>query len=68
MLVQLERITGEQIATSILMFSRENNVENMQGQGYDGASNMLSSCVGVQARIHNEASLATYVYCIVGTV
>ena len=60
--VQLERITGEQIATSIL---RENNipVENMRGQGYDGVSNMSSSRVGVQARIHNEASLATYVHC-----
>ena len=54
MLVQLERITGEQIATSILMFLRENNipVENMRGQGYDGASNMSSSlcwCAGTHS-------------------
>ncbi|XP_078348023.1 52 kDa repressor of the inhibitor of the protein kinase-like [Oculina patagonica] len=35
----------------------------MRGQGYDGASNMSSSTVGVQARIKKEAPLATYVHC-----
>jgi len=61
----LERITGEKIAEGILDFLKENNVPavNMRGQGYDGASNMSSCRVGVQARIRQEAPLATYVHC-----
>ena len=49
--VKLERITGEKVAESILEFLRENDipVANMRGQGYDGASNMASNRVGVQA-------------------
>lgn len=63
--VQLDRITGEQIAESILDFLKESNipVENMRGQGYDGASNMSSNRVGVQARIREKAPLATYMHC-----
>ena len=38
-------------------------VKNMRGQGYDGASNMSSGHVGVQARIREVAPLATYVHC-----
>ena len=63
--IKLERITGEKIAENILAFLKENNVPvtNMRGQGYDGASNMSSSTSGVQARINEEAPLATYVHC-----
>ena len=39
------------------------DVENMRGQGYDGASNMSSNRVGVQARIRQVAPLATYIHC-----
>ena len=35
----------------------------MRGQGYDGASNMSSDVVGVQARIKQVAPLATYIHC-----
>ena len=63
--LKLERITSEKIAESILEFLKENNIPavNMRGQGYDGASNMSSGRVGVQARIWEEAPLATYVHC-----
>ncbi|XP_022810041.1 zinc finger MYM-type protein 1-like [Stylophora pistillata] len=63
--IKLEKITGEKIAENILAFLNENNVPvtNMRGQGYDGASNMSSSTLGVQARIKKEAPLATYVHC-----
>ena len=63
--IKLERITGEKIAENILAFLKENNVPvtNMHGQGCDGASNMSSSKSGVQARINEEAPLATYVHC-----
>ena len=33
---------------------------SVRGQGYDGASNMASDSVGVQARIKQAAPLATY--------
>lgn len=38
-------------------------VGNLRGQGYDGASNMASQRVGVQAQIRQEAPLAVYVHC-----
>ena len=63
--VELERINGEKIAEAILKFLKENDIPtvNMRGQGYDGASNMSSGAVGVQARIKKQAPLATYVHC-----
>lgn len=61
----LERITGEAISAAILEFLSKSQipVSNMRGQGYDGASNMASNTVGVQARIKQVAPLATYVHC-----
>ena len=61
----LVRITGEVISAIILEFLRKNGIpaSNMRGQGYDGASNMASDSVGVQARIKQEAPLATYALC-----
>ena len=46
---------------AILKFLQGNGIpaSNMRGQGYDGASNMSSDAVGVQARIKREAPLAT---------
>ena len=63
--LKLERISGDKIAEVILEFLKENNIPamNMRGQGYDGASNMSSASVGVQARILIKAPLATYVCC-----
>ena len=66
--VPLERITGEAISQAtdcILQFLQESNIptSNMRGQGYDGASNMSSDAVGVQARIKQVAPLATYIHC-----
>ena len=63
--LELERITGEKVAESILGFLKENGIPvvNMRGQGYDGASNMSSPQVGVQGRIKQVAPLATYVHC-----
>ena len=63
--LKLDRITGERIADGIFGFLKENNISlaTMRGQGYDGASNMSSDRVGVQARIRHKAPLATYVHC-----
>ena len=51
--IGLDRITGAEIADAIIKFLQDNDdpVANMRGQGYNGASNMSSNHVGVQARI-----------------
>ena len=63
--IQLDRITGKQIAEAIIAFLNENDIAiaDMRGQGYDGASNMSSSRAGVQARISEVVPQATYVHC-----
>ena len=63
--IGLDRITGAEIADAIIKFLQDNDVPvaNMRGQGYDGASNMSSDRVGVQAWIQQAAPLATYVHC-----
>ena len=63
--LSLERITGRKISESIFIFLKENNIptSNMHGKGHDGASNMSSEAVGVQALIKEVAPLATYVHC-----
>ena len=63
--IGLDRITGAEIADAIIKFLQDNDVPvaNMWGQSYDGASNMSSDHVGVQAQIQQAASLATYADC-----
>ena len=36
---------------------------NLRGQGYDGASTMLSERCGVQAEVQRDAPLAIYTHC-----
>ena len=38
-------------------------IENMMGQGYDGATNMSSDNAGVQHRIRECSPKAEYVHC-----
>lgn len=54
----LQRITGEAIASSILDTLPQWNldIKNCRGQGYDGASNMSSSRRGTQALIREKKS------------
>ena len=63
--IGLDRITGAEIADANIKFLQDNDVPvaNMRGQGYDGASNMSSDRVGVQAWIQQAAPLATYIHC-----
>jgi len=63
--ITVERITGEALATAILtrLSTWGIDVSNCRGQGYDGASNMASSRVGVQGRICEVAPLAFYSHC-----
>lgn len=61
----LSRITGESIASVILSDLEQLGLDvcNIRGQGYDGASNMSSDRVGVQALIREKAPLAVYTHC-----
>ena len=63
--IAVERITGESLSVAILTWLRswEIDIANCRGQGYDGASNMASSRVGVQGRISEICPLAFYTHC-----
>ena len=61
----LSRVTGEAIASRICsdLTNLGLALNNIRGQGYDGASSMSSSRVGVQARIREHSPLAFYTHC-----
>ena len=63
----LTRVTGEAIAARICSDFADLglDIKNIRGQGYDGASNMSSSRVGLQALtcIKEKAPLAIYTHC-----
>lgn len=63
--VYIERTSGLEIATAIKKNLKKYNlpIENLRGQGYDGAAAMSSDAVGVQARLRQEAPLAVYTHC-----
>ncbi len=63
--ITVERITGEALATALLSWLQGHtlDVSLCRGQGYDGASNMSSSTVGVQAQIREASPLALYTHC-----
>lgn len=57
-------MTGEAIASCVLRNLTELglDVKNVRGQGYNGASNMSSERIGLQALIQ-ESPLAVYNHC-----
>ena len=59
------RTTGYHLAEEIKSALQELDIklEDMRGQGYDGAALMSSTCVGVQARIMQDAPKAFYAHC-----
>ena len=61
----LTRITGEAIASCVLkdLTELKLDVKNVRGQGYDGASNMSSERIGLQALIREKSPLAVYTHC-----
>lgn len=61
----LPRITGRHISTAIKDVLSHLSIEiaDCRGQGYDGASNMSSENVGVQALIKKDAPKAVYMHC-----
>ena len=63
--IHLPRITGEVIAETIVstLQGLGLEIENVRGQGYNGAANMSSDDVGVQRRIKERSPKAVYVNC-----
>ncbi len=63
--IRLSRITGAHIAQAITqaLETMGLDISNIRGQGYDGASNMSSGRIGVQACIKEQSPLAVYVHC-----
>jgi len=63
--VQLDRITGREIADAILskLESWELNVDDLRGQCYDGGSNMSGAKSGCRALVQERAPLALYTHC-----
>ena len=61
----MTRLTGYAIA-SVVVSDLEGlglDICSIRGQGYDGASNMSSSRIGLQACIREKATLAVYTHC-----
>ena len=59
------RVTGEAIANQIIHIIEKAglDIKDCRGQGYDGANNMSSEAVGVQARIKVLCEKAVYMHC-----
>ncbi|KAK0134978.1 Zinc finger MYM-type protein 1 [Merluccius polli] len=57
--------TGEEMEKTVLDLLQMNDlqIENMRGQGYDGAANMSGQYKGLQTRILQHNAKALYVHC-----
>ena len=63
--VQVERITGRELASAILHCLRTWGLPlcNLRGQCYDGASNLAGSRSGCSAIVEQQAPMALYTHC-----
>jgi len=61
----VSRTTGEEMEKTVLDLLQSNDleIENMRGQGYDGAANMSGQYKGLQSRILQHNAMALYVHC-----
>ena len=61
----LTRVTGKAIATCVLdnLNQLGLDVKNVRRQGYEGASDMSSERIGLQAMIKQHFPLAVYTHC-----
>ncbi|CAG2241502.1 unnamed protein product [Mytilus edulis] len=63
--IEMEKVDAESIATAIVNYVQECglNMDNLRGQGYDGASVMSGNISGVKARIQQIQPKAYYHHC-----
>ena len=61
----LTRVTGKAIAACVLYSLNQLSLDakNVRGQRYDGASDMSSERIGLQAMIKQHSPLAVYTHC-----
>ena len=58
------RVTGKAITNQIIHIEKVGlDIKDCRGQGYNGASNMSSQAVGVQAHIKTLREKAVYTHC-----
>ena len=62
---EVERITGQALASSILHCVKAwgLSLSNMRGQCYDGTSNMSGAVAGCRSLVQQEAPMAIYFHC-----
>lgn len=65
--VEADSTTGEALAETFLNTLEEYGIDvnNIRGQGYDGAANMAWKHRGIQARIRQRVPYANYTHCCV---
>ena len=63
--IQVERITGEVLGSTIVEWLTNHNLclSDMRGQCYDGASNMSGARSGCKTIVQQSAPLAHYFHC-----
>ena len=63
--IEVERITGEALATAILnhLAKWKLPITHLRGQCYNGASNMSGARAGCKSIVMKESPKATYVHC-----
>jgi len=63
--IQLERITGKNIADAILqkLHSWGLCLSDLRGQCYDGSSNMVGAKSGCKALVQEQAPMALFTHC-----
>uniref|UniRef100_A0A669EY62 DUF4371 domain-containing protein n=1 Tax=Oreochromis niloticus TaxID=8128 RepID=A0A669EY62_ORENI len=61
----VESTTGNALEKLVIALLKENNlkIDNIRGQGYDGAANMSGRFKGLQSRIQKKNPKALYVHC-----
>ncbi|XP_068227397.1 zinc finger MYM-type protein 1-like [Palaemon carinicauda] len=61
----VQSTTGEALEKEVISMLNRNNlsIDDMRGQGYDGAANMSGICNGLQARVQRQNPKAVYVHC-----
>ena len=61
----IERHTGEYLATNVVKFLQEHNINigNARGQSFDNASNMSGKYNGMRAKISELNPLAIFIPC-----
>ena len=62
-LVHISDIAALTLKKGIYFAKHQLDIQNIRGQGYDGASNIRGEWNGLQALVSNDCSYAYYIHC-----